>query len=86
MKGVLDRIEDGLAVILIEEKGEEFTLREQDLPVGSKEGTWFKLSYKDGNYSILAIDEKATKEQSKTSEKLLEKLQNRKKESKFKRK
>ena len=56
MKGVLDRIEDGIAVILVEEKGDEFTIREHDLPDGSEEGTWFRLDYGDTGYTILAID------------------------------
>lgn len=86
MKGVLDRIEDGLAVILVEAKDDEFTIPKHELPAGSGEGTWFKLSKKDGNYSILSIDEEATGQQRHTSEQLLKKLQKRKKKSKFQRK
>jgi len=85
MKGVLDRIEDGVAVVLIEEKGEEFTLAEYDLPTGSKEGTWFEVTYENGVYVISAIDEQMTKERSEVSKQLLKKLQQKKKQSKFKR-
>ncbi|MEI3605346.1 DUF3006 domain-containing protein [Pseudogracilibacillus sp. SE30717A] len=85
MKGVLDRIEDGVAVILVEEKGDEFTIAEYDLPAGSEVGTWFKLDYKDAGYTILAIDEVATGNETMASALLLKQLQSRKKQSKFKR-
>lgn len=85
MKGVLDRIEDGLAVILVEEKGDEFTISAHELPVGSKEGTWFELAYEDGGYFIHSIDEQATKKHDEASNFLLTKLQQKKKRSKFKR-
>ncbi len=85
MRGVLDRIEDGTAVILVEEKGDEFTVKEADLPVGSKEGTWFQLDFNDSGYTILAIDENATDKANETSALLLKKLQRKKSKSKFKR-
>ncbi len=85
MQGVLDRIEDGIAVILVEEKGDEFTIAEHDLPAGSEVGTWFQLTYEDAGYTILAIDEVATGKESQTSALLLKQLQQRKKQSKFKR-
>ena len=85
MKGVLDRIEDGIAVILVEEKGDEFTVKEADLPAGSKEGTWFQLDFNDSGYTILAIDENATDKAKETSALLLKKLQQKKRKSKFKR-
>lgn len=85
MKGVLDRIEDGIAVILVEEKGDEFTIRAHDLPDGSEEGTWFRLDYGDTGYTILAIDETTTNEADERSALYFKKLQQRKKQSKFKR-
>src|SRR5690625_3119619 len=45
-KSVLDRIEDDVAVFLIEEKREEFILSQVLLPKGSKEGDWFVLCKK----------------------------------------
>ncbi|MEI3612958.1 DUF3006 domain-containing protein [Pseudogracilibacillus sp. SO30301A] len=85
MKGVLDRIEDGIAVILVEEKGDEFTVKEDDLPVDSKEGTWFQLDVNDSGYTILAIDENMTNKANETSALYLKKLQLKKRKSKFKR-
>jgi len=85
MKGVIDRIEDGLAVILVEKDNVEFKIKENELPAGSKEGTWFTLDYKNGKYTIISIDEKTTKEMEQTSVLLMNKLKKRKKSSKFKR-
>lgn len=85
MKGVLDRIEDGLAVILVEDAGNEFTVRQDELPVDSKEGTLFKLDYTDGKYTISSIDTAETERAQEKSALLLRKAQQKKKQSKFKR-
>ena len=86
MKGVIDRMEDGFAIILIEERNDEFKVRKTKLPEGSKEGTWLNIAYSDGFYSIHSIDEDMTQKMEQSSTLLLKKLQKRKKSSKFKRK
>ena len=86
MKGVIDRIEDGLAVVLVEEANDEFTIKENKLPTGSKEGTSLTLDYTGGTYTIISIDEETTRKMEETSTLLMNKLQKRKKASKFKRK
>jgi len=85
MKGVLDRVEDGVAVILVEDKQDEFTVSAKDLPTGSKEGTWFHLTYDGASYTILNIDKEKTASSKKQISSLAQKLQVRKKQSKFKR-
>lgn len=85
MLGFLDRIEDGLAVILIEETVNEFTLPEADLPEDSTVGTIFNLEFDGENYHILSINEVETERRKEASKTLLQKLQKRKKKSKFKR-
>lgn len=84
--GVLDRIEDGVATILIEELNKEITIFEADLPDGSKEGTWFLLNNKNGHFTISEIDVQKTNREQQTTENLMNELKRRKRTSKFKRK
>lgn len=83
--GVLDRIEDGIATILIEEKNEELTLPQADLPEGSEEGTWFSLKRKNDTFIIDEIDEAKTASTWQQSKNLMDKLKSKKRTSKFKR-
>lgn len=85
MLGFLDRIEDGLAVILVEETVNEFTVHAENLPANSEVGTIFNLDFDGDNYHIVSINEKETEKRKDTSIKLLQKLETRKKKSKFKR-
>lgn len=85
MKGVIDRIEEGVAVVVIPEKNEQFTLAENDLPQGCKAGVWLTLTYDDGTYTIVGVDKQTTLEQEKKISDLHAQLQKRKKTSKFKR-
>lgn|GEM_PF-4056762 len=86
MIGVLDRMEEGFAVILVAEKNDQFTVRKQELPAGSKEGTAFRLKHDDSSYIIIGIDEAETRKRKESSASLMEQLQQRKKQSKFRRK
>ena len=86
IKGVLDRIEDNIASVLVEELGEQFTVPKAKLPRGSEEGTWFTVEKKNDTYIIIAIDKDKTVRESKHSKKLMNQLQSRKKVSRFKRK
>lgn len=85
VRGVLDRIEDGLAVVLIEEEQKQFTIPVSELPPNSKEGTWFTLKKDCDEYSIVEIDEQTTEQMTEKSMDLLAQLRAKKKGSKFKR-
>lgn len=85
MLGFLDRIEEGLAVILIEETVNEFTVHAETLPSNSEVGTIFNLVHDGENYHIVSINEEETEKRKDTSVTLLQGLQKRKKKSKFKR-
>jgi len=74
MKGVLDRVEDGIAVILVEETNEQFTIPVANLPTGSKEGMWFTLATKEDSYYIVAIDKQKTAAQTERINTLQQKL------------
>ncbi|WP_100010210.1 DUF3006 family protein [Lentibacillus sediminis] len=87
MKGILDRMEDNnKAVILIEEQKEEIIVSRDELPEGSDVNTWFQMEEQEGKYHIVAIDEAMTKEKAQTTSSLMEKLRNKSKGSKFKKK
>lgn len=86
LKGVLDRIEDGFAVILIEELKEEIIISEHNLPTGSKEGTWLIIEQNNDQFRIVKIDEEATRAAFEKSKSLREQLKEKKKGSRYKRK
>lgn len=86
MQGILDRIEDGdQAVILIEEIQKALVIPMCELPKGSKEGTYFNVEEKGGQYHVLSINKEATEKEAQKSIDLMEKLRSKSKESKFKR-
>lgn len=85
MKGILDRFEGNLAVILVETEKEEFTVPKKNLPPGSQVDTYFELKKDGQSYQIIKIAEtKTQKEKLKTSD-LMAKLRARKTRSKFER-
>lgn len=86
LKGVLDRIEEETAVILLEEIGEEFTVPAEELPETSEEGTYFTVEKCEEGYRIVEIDEEETKEAKDTSEDLLAQLRAKSKGSNYRRK
>ncbi len=77
--GVLDRIEDNeQAVILIEDLGEELIVPRQDLPLGSKENTWFLIEKNnEGKLERISIDYKTTIEEAKKMKRLGKKVCNK---------
>lgn len=83
MKAVLDRIENGIAVLLVEELKEEFTVNEATLPTGSKAGIWFNVEKVTNSFKIISIDEATTEKNIHKSASLMAKLQEKKKRSKF---
>src|SRR5699024_11527043 len=68
MKGVLDRFEKNLAVILLEEQNEEITIDQQKLPHNSVPGIWFNVAYSHQyGYRIISVNVAATEEKSSAS-------------------
>lgn len=86
MKGVLDRIENGYAIILIESNKEELIIPVNQLPAGSSAGTWFSISIENEQVTQLTIDQKTTLQKRQTAEQLRNKLNQLKKTSKYSRK
>ncbi len=87
MRGFLDRVEDGeQAVILIDDIQKALVIPMAELPKGSKEGTYFNIEEKSGQFRVLSIDKRATEREAKKSTIMMEKLRAKQKESKFKRK
>lgn len=85
MHGVIDRIEEGIAVILIESRKSEWTVPESQLPQGSKPGTILQLAVTGNDFTIIGIDQEATIAASEKAGTVQQKLQSKKKRSKFKR-
>lgn len=84
MKGVLDRFEGNLAVILIEENKAEVVIPTEKLPEGSKVNTVFKMVKSSGSYTIIEVDLSAEQEAKETTQDLMAKLRARSNGSKFK--
>lgn len=85
MQAVIDRIEDEIAVILIEEKQLEWKTDAGNLPIGSEAGTWLIIQETADSWEIISIDEAATSEANAAAKQVQQKLQQKKKRSKFKR-
>jgi len=87
MKGVLDRIEDNdMAVILIEEINKELIIPLHELPSGSKENMWFHIEKKGEMFEVISIDSKTTSQEAEKSIDLMKKLQEKREDSKFRKK
>lgn len=85
MKGILDRIEDGIyAVILVEEEGVELVLPANRLPEGSRINSWFTIDAENGQLAII-LDEETSFMKRRQAEELMARLRTRKKGSRFKR-
>lgn len=84
MHGFLDRFEGNMAVILVEEVKEEFTVNKEMLPDGSDVNTYFEIEKKDGNYHIVQIDTTKTTQEKQTTSDLMATLRAKKTGSKFK--
>lgn len=86
MKAMLDRIEEGKAVLLIQDLDKEWIIEKNHLPQGSKIGDWLTLQITEGRISDMTIDQALTQEKKKTATDLLTSIRKQPKESKFKRK
>jgi len=56
MKGVIDRIEKGIATILVEEKGLEFNVDIEELSAGVEQGVWLDLEVENGELISTKVD------------------------------
>ena len=86
MKAMVDRIEEGKAVLLIQDLDKEWIIEKNQLPQGSKIGDWLTLQITEGRISDMTIDQALTQEKKKTATDLLTSIHKQPKESKFKRK
>lgn len=83
--GVLDRIEDDRAIILLETINQMIVIPRESLPVGSQENMWFNIDRVGQTYKVIAINDEVTREYQKESTHLMNKLRKIKGESKYKR-
>lgn len=87
MRGILDRFEGDLAVILIEEAKQELVVDKTALPPSSEVNTVFDIVEENGHYKIAGINQETTRRRSEKSSALMDKLRAKKRSSsKFKRK
>ncbi|WP_211653024.1 DUF3006 domain-containing protein [Planococcus alpniumensis] len=86
MRGVLDRFEGSVAVIIAEQAGREFHVPLRYLPEGSRQGMWFTLSIESGHVVDIEADLTQTNERAAKAEELMAKLRNKSTGSRFKRK
>ncbi len=66
MKGVVDRIVENIAVVIIEDQGVVLNIPIEDLPEGTHEGTWLTVGF--------SIDEGQTSDMYEKNKGLLERL------------
>lgn len=60
--GVIDRVEEGHAILLIEDKGRQIIIPVEKLPENYQEGAWVRV-YEGNNHIKVTIDHKQTKKQ-----------------------
>ena len=61
-RGVVDRISDGWAVILVGDEENEHRLRENHLPEGVSEGSVVRVRFDGSDIEIVEADDEATEE------------------------
>lgn len=83
--GVLDRIEDEKAVIIIEELKKEYIINHDELPKNSKIGSWYILKEIEDNIEIIGISDEKTSAQEEKVTSLMDKLTKNKRASKYRR-
>ena len=69
MKAIVDRLEGNVAVVLFGDKEVRIDISLDELPEGSKEGTWLKLNFE--------IDQEGEDIQREKISNLLDKLKNK---------
>ncbi|MEI3612956.1 DUF3006 domain-containing protein [Pseudogracilibacillus sp. SO30301A] len=58
--GVIDRVEEGHAILLIEDKGRQIIIPVEKLPVNYQEGVWVRV-YEGNDHVKVTLDHKRTK-------------------------
>ncbi len=56
-RGVVDRIEEGVAVVLVGEDQAEHQLGSAELPDGTREGAWLRVRRSGTGLIVLGLDE-----------------------------
>lgn len=74
--GVVDRLEGDLAVILLEEAGEEFVLPTEKLSEFAEEDTWLLIRIESGELEILGTLDSLEQVRLKLVNNIMEKLRN----------
>ncbi|MEQ2525462.1 DUF3006 family protein [Bacillaceae bacterium CLA-AA-H227] len=83
MKAYFDRIEEDVAVIIIEETKEQFTKPIEQLPAGSVPGTWLEVTINHDEIVEMELDSSTTESKQQTTEDLITKIRGKNKGSKL---
>ncbi|RTR27133.1 DUF3006 family protein [Robertmurraya yapensis] len=83
MKAYFDRIEEDVAVIIIEETKEQFIKPIEQLPAGAVPGTWFEVTINQDEIVEMKLDASTTESKQRTTEDLLAKIRSKNKRSKY---
>ncbi len=73
-KGVLDRIENDKAIILLESIDETIIVSKKSLPVDSQINMWLNIELIDDTYKVVSIDHQLTEKRERKSTHLIDKL------------
>lgn len=65
--GVVDRVTNGIAVILVDSLQKQFEMRQQDLPTDAKEGTWLSLTLDKSHAHVLNATVDHTQQKKETT-------------------
>lgn len=82
-RGVIDRITDGWAVILVGDREQERKVREDDLPDGAREGTAVEVRSSGMRVEIVAVDDEATDAKRSDVRDRLDRLKKRRSKGRF---
>ncbi|HZK34879.1 MAG TPA: DUF3006 domain-containing protein [Bacillota bacterium] len=83
MKAVIDRIENGIAVLLVGQEEKRVDIPLTRLPEGASEGSWLRVSFPDEDLDGLwknaafELDREGEDQQRKKISNLLERLKNK---------
>ena len=61
-RAVVDRVTEGVAVLLVGADEQEHTIDAQQLPPKAGEGAVLEVAVRDGAVTVLAVDEEATRQ------------------------
>lgn len=73
-QAVIDRIEDGIAVILLGEAERQVNVPRKQLPKGAREGHWLKVEMAGDQIMRIELDREATETARKLIEEKFERL------------